>query len=789
MALLWERLWSGLWPVATLAGVFLALALADVLPYLPGWLHAAVLVLFAVAILVALVHGLKGFRWPTRREARHRLEERAAHRPLTASEDHMLQGERDPVAEALWREHARRAALEAQRLRGSLPRPGVPARDPRGLRAVAVLALFVTGIAAWDDPWPRIDRAFNPALAGLPSDTVAIDLWVTPPEYTGLAPFYREGATADADLTIEAPQGSRLLLLVHGADEPRVRLGDTTVEPEALADESHRLEAPLEPTGGDAVLAVRDGGDTLAEWPLRVAPDAPPTVAFAAPPSEGPRWRLQVPFQAQDDFGLTELALRVSRTAKDGTETETVDLPLPAGVPQSAKGQPLVDLTPHPWAGLPVTVTLAVRDALDQEGVSDSLEIVLPERAFQHPVAREVIRQRKALVSDPDERFAVAAVLDTIAAAPHSFGGDPIVFLGMRIAAHRLRLGNSEASHDEVVDLLWHTALRIEEGDLAAAEEALAEAERRLDQALQEGASPEEIQRLAEELKRALQEYMQALAERMPEMDFAQMPAMPQNMLDPQAMSQMLDQLSEMSELGAEEAARQMMEQLRKMLQALRNASPMPSESMQALQEMMRELKDLADAQEKLLQETFERSRQEAARQGSRGNRDEERQQGADPTEGARLAERQEALRHRLGDLMARIGEQAGQVPENLGNAELEMRQSTHALAGQSWTPAEEAQGRALEALRKGTGQAMQQMMQAMGQGMMMMPMGLQPGQRGLDPLGRGFGGFQTEGVKVPTKPDARRARDIMMELQRRSNEIERPADEREYLRRLLKQF
>jgi hypothetical protein len=38
-ALFWEKLWPGLWPALGVTGLFLALALFDLLPGLPLWLH------------------------------------------------------------------------------------------------------------------------------------------------------------------------------------------------------------------------------------------------------------------------------------------------------------------------------------------------------------------------------------------------------------------------------------------------------------------------------------------------------------------------------------------------------------------------------------------------------------------------------------------------------------------------------------------------------------------------------------------------------------------------------
>jgi hypothetical protein len=52
-----------------------------------------------------------------------------------------------------------------------------------------------------------------------------------------------------------------------------------------------------------------------------------------------------------------------------------------------------------------------------------------------------------------------------------------------------------------------------------------------------------------------------------------------------------------------------------------------------------------------------------------------------------------------------------------------------------------------------------------------------------------GVGSPDANGVKVPTKVDAQRAREILDELRRRAGEVSRPQMERDYLDRLLRRF
>ena len=111
-ALLWERLWPRLWPAIAVVGVFVAVALLDVLPALPGWLHVLVLLAFLAAFAGALRYGVAGFRPVDRAAARGRIERDSGldHRPLGALDDRLATGTETPAVRSLWEAHLRRMA-------------------------------------------------------------------------------------------------------------------------------------------------------------------------------------------------------------------------------------------------------------------------------------------------------------------------------------------------------------------------------------------------------------------------------------------------------------------------------------------------------------------------------------------------------------------------------------------------------------------------------------------------------------------------------------------------------
>ena len=137
LALAWERLWARLWVSAALIGVFVAVVLTDLLPALPLALHIALLLAAAAGIAYLASRHLKDFAWPTRAEARVRLETLSPvrHRPLTTIEDSLSAGS-NTIQHLLWRVHQRRAKGDLDRLRSAGPAPDVAGKDRFAARAV-----------------------------------------------------------------------------------------------------------------------------------------------------------------------------------------------------------------------------------------------------------------------------------------------------------------------------------------------------------------------------------------------------------------------------------------------------------------------------------------------------------------------------------------------------------------------------------------------------------------------------------------------------------------------------
>jgi uncharacterized protein (TIGR02302 family) len=433
-----------------------------------------VLLAFGAGFLLVLAAGFRSVVLPDRTAARRHIERASglAHRPLEALADRPAMP-LDPQAAQLWEAHRRHMQALARRLRIGMPVAGLAVRDPWGLRAVLAMLLLIGAIDAGGDWRDRLARAVTPSLeGGPPAIAASLDIWVTPPEYTGLPPLFLR---AENRQTISVPTGSKLLAQVHGGGSPPLLAIDHAASEFATIDkQDFRAQATL--TAGKRV-EVSQAGTLLGSWPIRIIPDHPPVVAFAKPPATTARQALRIDYQAADDYGVESVKAVIRRPGgkpggKPGGEIE-LDLPLPGLHLKQAQATSYHDLTPHPWAGLPVEIRLVVKDALGQTGESEPVRIKLPERVFTTPVARAIIEQRRELAADPGSRLAVAEILGDLRSRPELYRNDLVVFLGLRVAQERLRLHDDAAAIAQVEHLLWDMALRIEDGQASLAQNEL----------------------------------------------------------------------------------------------------------------------------------------------------------------------------------------------------------------------------------------------------------------------------------------------------------------------------
>lgn len=769
----WERLWRLAWPVPAWIALFASLALLDILPRLPAWLHALALAAGALGLILWTVR-LLAFRWPSRQEAQRRLEADSgfSHRPLSQLEDRPADIPDDGMGAGLWALQRQRGLALLAALRLAPPAPGLPGRDPWGLRFAPLLLLAIGIAVGRHDPEERFWRALDPG-ADANAPPPLLQIWITPPAYTGLSPMMLKPDYQGEPIRI--PAGSKMLAELQGAPhDARLAIDDEKRDFNRLDAQSQKIEAEI--THGRS-LSVKTGWRRLGRWPIAVIADHPPSVAFIDPPEARPDGRLQVKIAAIDDYAVAELGLILVRQDAAGGETE---IRLPGGGQKEINLDEALDLSANPWSGLKVSLRPVVRDGAGQSAEGEDYTMMLPERRFSHPVAQAIASVRRRLVADPTARLPASIAIALIYARPESWGGDLTVYLELATGRARLLRDDSDTAVPQVIDMLWAAAMRIDQGDLQDAREEVDRAVQALQDALAKGASDEEITRLTQQLNGAVARLLQSLARNGANQQQQGMQSQGGKSITPQELQAMLNQLNDLAHSGARQAARQSLDALRNLLSQLQ-AGGAPSASQQRMNRSLQALQDLAERQRSLLDRSFKRKQQQ-----QRNGQNMGKGGGGDlPELGKFELQLEDQIRNELQQLMTDNPEAGGAAPA-LDQALRSMSQATQSMSQGQDQAAMDAEGRALDRLQEGERQLGKAMKEG-GEG----AAGAN-GSGGNDPLGRvnpSNGAMDGNGTKVPTQADLGKAREILDDLRRRAGDASRPPAEREYLRRLLDKF
>lgn len=823
-----ERLWPLLLPVLIVACLFASVSWFGLFRLMPDWLRIAAVSAFGLAALAAL-YPLRWFVSPRRDEVDRRIERHneLAHTPIQVQADR-LSGSSDRFADALWREHQRRMAQKLAGLSSDMPRTRVPERDPWGLRAVAAL-LVVTAFAFSADPFGgSLTDGFR-AAPGVPPVPPRVDAWVTPPVYTGRPPIFLTAVANRETTSFDAPQGSDITLRVTGG------AGDETLTYAPAAGEARALEPDAAAQGAparkgvrnftgkldaDGTLALKAGEAELMRWAFKVIPDTAPTIKFLAEPKRAVNGTLELAYSIQDDYGAASGKAEFEQVEPQAADARPLypapDMPLtlPRRNAREGAAKTSRDLTEHVWAGIEVRARLKALDAAGQEAVSEAKTFRMPERPFSNPLARAVVEQRRILGLDANRKGRVLDLMDAVMLRPEDTIPNSSHWLALSSARSRLKQATTDEQLREVADYLWEIALGIENGDLSAAEKALRQAQEALKNALENGASDEEIARLIDELRKAMDNYLREFAERA-QRDPNMAQQMPQNgrELRQSDLDKMLDRIEELAKSGARDQAQELLSQLQDMMNNLQAGRQQQQQGQNGQQSEMRKQMDklgqLMRRQQEMMNETHRLDQMQRGqrqpnedygeRLGEEGDQGEQQgqlgqngqmseQELADALRG--MQQGQQGLKGELESLMKGLEGMGIKPGEGFGEAGEAMGEAGRALGDAQGEEAVGEQGRALEALRKGAQDMMQQMQQAMQgeQG------GSQEGGRqqnaDRDPLGRprattgpDFG----DTVKVPDEIDVQRAREILDAIRKRLGNALSPEIEKDYLERLLR--
>ena len=782
-----ERLWPLLWPAGGVVGLFLIFALANVFVYLPEWVHLLLLFAFAGATVWAVMYSLKLTTMPSRSQAVRHLEQSSGldHRPLSALEDTPATGGDDDT-KRLWRAHREWVLKHIHRLQVAWPRLSLAARDPQALRVLIGLVIAALTIANWPEVPARLAAALSPGTAqgNVPA---SFEAWVTPPSYTGEAPRHLTASARYEGEAISVPRGSVLTVRTHGDASAVVRVGSLG---SALAPKTRPDFLPAGGDARDAKLKIESdmtvrltlNASQVGMWRISTTIDHPPEIVFKTPLAVTNAQSLKFNYAVKDDYGVTsaiaqiELNRESSPSERKKPAPITFELPLPPAPARDGDATVFKDLTAHVWAGLPVTVTLIAKDELGQTAKSKPVAFVLPERKFNEPLARAFIEQRRSLARDPSTAPYVAKGLDALSIAPERFTPDQRIYLGLRTAYYLVSRSRGGKEIETAEQLLWDLALKVEQGDTPEAQEELRQVQQKLMDALARGAPNDEIERLLAQLRSAMERALKAMQAKAHGETNIPLGTGGQ-VVRPQDLQAMLDQIQSLAQQGSRAAAQQMLSQLQDMLENMQvmGSQPMTAQQKSAT-DTLEKLGQMIAKQRNLMDRTF-REQQQALESGA-------------PRKPSPLKGEQEKLGNELTELMKKAG--PGEMAQALRQAQDAMDDAADKLASGELGDAGENQQKAIDELRRGGEAVAKQLIQQMqAQGTMGAGQGVGSGENE-DPFGRpqaSYGSSFGGSVKVPEKIDIQRAREILEELQRRAAERGRPLPELEYLDRLLRRF
>jgi len=802
----------------------------------PLWLHILTLLGFVVGLLLTLLP-LTRIRWPAAADADRMLEERnrLPHQAIRVQDDEPATG--GSIGAALWREHQVRMARLVRGLETGTPRPDIARHDPFAMRAVPVLIACIAFAYSYSNRAGVPSDAFRLPDRQMAAPDVRIDAWVTPPAHTGRAPIFltgRQDMTPAQDETgpVTIPQFSDLTVRITGAGpETEVSYSETgkgepTIIPASESKPGSQPKSDIAKGARNHLYKIsRDGTLSVAgkSWSFKITPDGVPDIAFGEPPRGTANASLEISFLAHDDYGISQAWAEIEPLEEPPSNAHPLYAPpeyrldLPRRNTREAKGTTTRNLSEHPLSGKRVKITLVARDAAGQEGRSLPEEMVLPARPFFEPLAASVAEQRQIFALDANQLPRAVELNEALTLYPEETIPNLTHFLLLQSAKTRMKLARDDDMLRDAADHLWEIALGIEDGDLSLAERRLRDAQQALSDALERNAPDEEIAKLMQELRQAMQEYMQALAEQLAKNPpMAGNPDM-NNVLRQQDLEKMMDQIENLARSGSRDEARQLLSELQRMMSNLPSARMMQQMGENnPMRQQMDKLGQLMQQQQQLMDETFklDQALRDRMQRGDplEGEDSElfsqdmpqDPGQGSDPNgqpnplDGMtaeqlkealkKLKQQQEALGKQLGELQKGLEDLGIKPGKGFGEAQKEMGDAAGALGEGQGERAVGSQGRALQALREGA-QDMMNQMQAQGQQQgpgMGMP---QYGQSGRDPLGRrhqNAGPYFDDQVEVPDEIDTQRARQILDAIRRKLGDNLSPDIERQYLERLL---
>jgi uncharacterized protein (TIGR02302 family) len=815
----WERLLVAFWPAFTLGLFTIAFLLWGGAVWLPQQIVILLGVGVAIWMLWLLIAGVQQIRLPTDAQIYRRLDDSVDGAPVSSLMDKLALGSDSAPSQELWDLHLQRMSVRAQQAVVPPAHVRLAGTDKYALRLFAILAVISGAVFANGTSFDRLGQGGGNGLVA--NIAPSFEAWAKPPLYTGLPTVYL--TRVDEGEPISLAEGSVFLIRAYGdigdvsiAENLSVAGNTTFPTSEGVLAEAQFVMAQA------GKLKLSAAGGQTRSWDISLLSDLPPMIEVTGELTRDLQGAMQLPFRASDDYGVTGGALditldlaRVDRRFGLALEPELVDnltgeLPLPFNARTSDfSGVVEEDFAKHVWAGLPVVVELSATDAGGNTGRIDPLSAELARKRFFDPLSAALVDVRRQLLWNRENAVRGIYLLRAVTYKPTDSFSRNKAFEMTREAIRDLEaygdVALSDQTRSEVSELLWAAAILIEDGDVNDAKERLKRAQERLAEAMENGATEEEIAELMEELRQATQDYIKELGENAEESDS------PSGGQQGEAVTQdeiqeMMDEIQRLMDEGRMDEAMELLQELQEMLENLQVNKQSGGEGgegdpqEQDMQDMLEEQQELADDTFQELQEQFEQQQgteEQQSQQGQQGQNGRQegqsgQQQGQEQGEGQQqgdqqsgqqgqqqgegqqqsegqqqgqgqdgqsgegqsgtgtsdLAGRQKALRDMLdrqrGQLPSDGGGAGDAARDALRDADREMGQAEESLRQGDFGQALDQQSDALQSLRRGIRAMREEGQQAQAGSEGETQDGGSSRTAGRDPLGRSNGGTQS---------------------------------------------
>ncbi|WP_034453236.1 TIGR02302 family protein [Bartonella quintana] len=774
-----ERIWIRLLPFFLVLSLFCSLSWLGIFGILGYWPHLLLLGLMLFSVVGSLFF-LVSFRFPTVGEVNRCLEQanNLKNQPLSVQTDHLCSENDEGFRGVIWREHQRRMAKQLYHLKTGFAYPNSAACDPLALRSLCVLLCVCAFSFSFGSLGGRLADAFD-LRPFIDETSMRIDVWVTPPAYTGVAPIYlTQGETTH----FAVPEGSKMVVrVVNGAgvtvkafseEDAHEILFSKKSEKTALNDPIVHFETYLERSTGLFVSSRHK----QQQWHLQMIKDQHPTIHWLEKPGRILTGSLEFQYELDDDYGVTKAFVEIEpfldqhKSADSLYKAPEIQLLLPRD--GRGKMRMVQDVSGHPWAGSEVKITLVTEDGARQQGRSKTFVMTLPQRVFSNPIARAVIELRRLLALDASKKERVLDMLSTLLVRPEEGLQNAIHFLVLKSAWTRLSMAKTEGDLRNVADYLWQIALSIEGNQLESAQKNLKQAQAALRDALRYGVPTKEIERLMANLRQAMDDYVHTLAEKAQDKSNPSLPNLSENTLQKK-----LNLIEEMAKMGSSFAAEQLLAEVEQILDYLQvrkgNQGAEQSKNQFAqMKEKMDQLGDLMRRQQEILNETHQLEMEQRF-----GENVPEKQSKS-------LKKRQTELQSELSTLEKELSAQKVEQSDKLKKAEEKMNSAEAALDHGDYQISIQNQSDALEALRQGAQNVLEKMREILKEA----GDNKNAVSSREDPLGRPLSSKIDQGQEgiVPQKSDQMHARQILEEIRKRLSRGHIPEVEKNYLEKLL---